>query len=90
MTRAPANGFCAAYLRRTAINPGISFSAISISFLPQSANDMSATRKGIDSSKNILLIFLNIFINDRDFHYKLKIHGAINSNPTKTEPEIGK
>ena len=47
MIRAPCNGFEAAYLRLTDMSPGISFSAISISRRPQSANDMSATLYGI-------------------------------------------
>jgi hypothetical protein len=41
--RTPASGFCGAYFSRIAIRPGISFSAMEISFLPKSANEMSAT-----------------------------------------------
>ena len=41
--RTPASGFCAAYLLRMAIRPGISCSAMAISLRPQSASDMSAT-----------------------------------------------
>ena len=43
MMRAPARGFFPAYFSRNAINPGISFSAMSISLRPKSANVMSAT-----------------------------------------------
>src|ERR1035438_8183168 len=43
VTRTPASGFAAAYLFRIDTNPGISCSAIAISFRPQSASDMSAT-----------------------------------------------
>ena len=43
ITRTPSSGFCGPYLRRTAISPGISCSAISISLRPHSASDMSAT-----------------------------------------------
>ncbi len=39
---APFNGFSVAYFSRTDIKPGISFSAISISFLPHSAWEISA------------------------------------------------
>src|SRR3982074_1107785 len=41
--RARARGLLGAYFSRIAINPGISFSAIEISFRPKSANEMSAT-----------------------------------------------
>src|ERR1035441_7323259 len=41
--RTPASGFAAAYLFRIDTNPGISCSAIAISFRPQSARAMSAT-----------------------------------------------
>src|ERR1035438_7325305 len=43
VTRTPASGFAAAYLFRIDTNPGISCSAIAISFRPQSARAMSAT-----------------------------------------------
>gem|GEM_PF-6956691 len=43
MIRAPRSGFSALYFLRTAIRPGISFSAISISLRPQSDSEMSAT-----------------------------------------------
>ncbi len=43
MMRTPASGLAAPYLRRTAISPGISCSAISISLRPHSASDISAT-----------------------------------------------
>ncbi len=42
-TWAPASGLLRPYFFRRAIRPGISFSANSISFRPQSASDMSAT-----------------------------------------------
>ncbi len=42
-TRTPFSGFSAACLRRIAISPGISCSAIEISLRPQSASAMSAT-----------------------------------------------
>ena len=38
--RTPASGFCGAYFSRIAIRPGISFSAMEISFLPKSARDV--------------------------------------------------
>src|SRR6184192_4334576 len=41
--RTPESGFCGAYFSRIAIRPGISFSAMEISFLPKSANETSAT-----------------------------------------------
>jgi hypothetical protein len=41
--RTPASGFCGEYFSRIAISPGISFSAMEISFLPKSANEISAT-----------------------------------------------
>ena len=41
VTFKPFNGFLAEYFFRIAISPGISFSAMSISFLPQSAKPMS-------------------------------------------------
>ena len=43
LMRAPSSGFCAAYFSRVAINPGISFSAISISLRPKSARVISLT-----------------------------------------------
>src|SRR5437660_7969587 len=43
--RTLASGFCGAYFSRIAINPGISFSAIEISFRPKSAKPMSLTLK---------------------------------------------
>ncbi len=42
----PASGLLGPYFLRRAIRPGISFSASSISFRPQSANDRSATLYG--------------------------------------------
>src|SRR5687767_3043291 len=42
---APLSGLVAPYLARSAINPGISFSARLISLRPQSARDRSATLK---------------------------------------------
>ena len=44
VTRTPASGFCA-YFSRIAIKPGISFSAMEISFRPKSARPMSLTLK---------------------------------------------
>ena len=41
--RAPFSGFFAAYSSRTAIRPGISVSAMSISLRPQEARPMSLT-----------------------------------------------
>ena len=43
VTRAPANGWLAAYSARIAIRPGISCSASTISLRPNSARDRSAT-----------------------------------------------
>jgi hypothetical protein len=43
VTRTPASGLPAAYLLRIETRPGISCSAMLISFRPQSASDMSAT-----------------------------------------------
>ncbi len=43
LMRTPSSGFSPAYLRRSAIRPGISDSAIVISLRPQSASDRSAT-----------------------------------------------
>ena len=43
VTRTPLSGCVAACLRRIAISPGISCSAMSISLRPQSASEMSAT-----------------------------------------------
>ena len=43
VTRTPASGFFGPYFWRVAIRPGISCSAISISFLPNSARAMSLT-----------------------------------------------
>src|SRR3954465_525805 len=45
VTRTPASGLLGAYFSRMAINPGISFSAMEISFRPQSASVMSRTLK---------------------------------------------
>lgn len=42
--RAPFRTFCGPYFLRRAIKPGISFSAISISFRPHSASEISAER----------------------------------------------
>ena len=44
--RAPRRGFSSAYLRRSAINPGISCSDISISLRPNSARPISFTLYG--------------------------------------------
>jgi len=46
MTRAPASGRDAAYFARTAMRPGISFSAMMISLRPHSARLKSATLNG--------------------------------------------
>src|SRR5580692_3487809 len=43
--RAPASGFAAPYSARKAMSPGISLSAILISFCPHSASEMSFTLK---------------------------------------------
>jgi hypothetical protein len=44
--RAPVNGFDGPYFRRSAISPGISFSASMIFFRPRSASDRSRTLYG--------------------------------------------
>src|SRR5579862_4067347 len=44
--RTPARGFSTAYLRRIAIRPGISCSAMEISLRPHAARDRSATLNG--------------------------------------------
>src|SRR5579872_1235381 len=46
-TRTPASGFATAYLRRMAMRPGISYSAMEISLRPQSARERSATLKSV-------------------------------------------
>ena len=45
MIRAPASGWASAYSARSAIRPGISTSASSISLRPHGASDRSATLK---------------------------------------------
>ena len=53
----PARGFDGPYLARVAMRPGISCSAISISFLPNSASEMSATKwGGIVSCINFMIL----------------------------------
>src|SRR5580692_3671375 len=47
VTRTPESGFSTAYLRRMAIRPGISYSAMEISLRPQSARERSATLKSV-------------------------------------------
>src|SRR5229473_329343 len=56
--RTPASGFWGAYFSRIAINPGISFSAIEISFRPKSASDMSLTLKSCFVFVFVLIINL--------------------------------
>jgi hypothetical protein len=47
--RAPASGCASPYSERSAIRPGISVSAISISLRPKSASEMSAITKSLNS-----------------------------------------
>jgi hypothetical protein len=47
VTRTPSSGLSFAYLRRIAIRPGISNSAMEISLRPQSASVRSATLKSV-------------------------------------------
>ena len=54
LTRTPLRGFLGAYSSRIAISPGISFSAMSSSFLPHGAREMSATLKSFLSFLAIL------------------------------------
>src|SRR5438067_8063547 len=56
--RTPASGFWGAYFSRIAINPGISFSAIEISFWPKSASEMSLTLKSCFVFVFVLIINL--------------------------------
>ena len=56
--RTPASGFWGAYFSRIAINPGISFSAIEISFRPKSASEMSLTLKSCFVFVFVLIINL--------------------------------
>src|SRR5205085_6569856 len=56
--RTPANGFWGAYFSRIAINPGISFSAMEISFRPKSARLMSLTLKSCFVFVFVLIINL--------------------------------
>src|SRR5205085_12645498 len=56
--RTPASGFWGAYFSRIAIKPGISFSAIEISFRPKSAKPMSLTLKSCFVSVFVLIINL--------------------------------
>src|SRR5438270_2172687 len=56
--RTPASGFCGAYFSRIAISPGISFSAIEISFRPKSARPMSLTLKSCFVFVFVLIINL--------------------------------
>src|SRR6266480_2706278 len=56
--RTPASSFCGAYFSRIAINPGISFSAIEISFRPKSARPMSLTLKSCFVFVFVLIISL--------------------------------
>src|SRR5437868_12948063 len=56
--RTPASGFWGAYFSRIAIKPGISFSAIEISFRPKSARLMSLTLKSCFVFVFVLIINL--------------------------------
>ena len=56
MIRCPANGLSAAYFRLTAISPGISCSANSISFRPHSASERSATLKSNEPSAAVVAV----------------------------------
>src|SRR4029077_244789 len=56
--RTPASGFWGAYFSRIAINPGISFSAIEISFRPNSASEISLTLKS--SFVFVLVLIINL------------------------------
>src|ERR1700736_1174679 len=56
--RTPASGFWGAYSSRIAISPGISFSAIEISFRPKSARPMSLTLKSCFVFVFVLIINL--------------------------------
>ena len=80
--RAPFNGFDSANSARKAINPGISFSAMVISFLPHSHKLMSATLnvdvfailRTLESNKNIFKILNKIFQGQyRDISHKIII-----------------
>src|SRR5438552_2865729 len=59
--RTPANGFCGAYFSRMAINPGISFSAIDISFRPKSAKPMSLTLKSGFVLEWVVVVLIKLF-----------------------------
>ena len=58
--REPARGCSSLYSARSAIKPGISASASSISFLPQAAREMSFTLK---ATKGIVVVLIySIFV----------------------------
>ncbi len=61
--RAPARGFWPAYSSRSAINPGISVSAIAISLRPHSAWDISATLQSVKFiSFGLSTAFINLLL----------------------------
>ena len=75
-TRTPLRGCAAAYFLRIAIKPGISFSAISISFLPKSAKEISLTLySNLESNVkfSIQICFKNYFTYNRTKLLKFKI-----------------
>src|SRR5205807_9668401 len=59
--RTLASGFCGAYFSRIAINPGISFSAIEISFRPKSAKPMSLTLKSCFALVWDVVVLIKLF-----------------------------
>ena len=61
--RAPASGCSFLYSARSAIKPGISASASSISFLPQAAREMSLTLKATKGIVVVLIYSIFVIIN---------------------------
>src|ERR1017187_5135185 len=62
VTRTPERGFSTAYLRRMAIRPGISNSAMEISLRPQSASERSATLKSVTVWFSVAVPILNFLV----------------------------
>src|SRR5437764_15349897 len=83
--RTPANGFGGAYFSRMAINPGISFSAIEISFLPNSAREMSATLKSAFCFRSAAVFIKGFRIQDSEVRRRVRLGFFTMRLPTARE-----
>src|SRR5579884_53464 len=77
--RTPASGFSFAYLRRIAISPGISCSAMVISLRPQSASERSATLYSVAIRLAVAVPILLLVSTNPDTLILQLAHEAVNS-----------